>query len=156
MRDKNIDSQTPGGPDADSNDSGRNVELRLPLAEERVVIDKREVEKLAAHISLRTRSEDVTVTEPLRTERVEVRRVPVDRLVANAPETRVEGDMTIIPVVEEVLVVQYRIVEEVQIIRHVESVEHAETVTLRRQEAFIDNPDSDDLPHDPPAEDGSP
>nr|WP_111301651.1 YsnF/AvaK domain-containing protein [Paracoccus saliphilus] len=148
MREQSTDSQSPDQPGT-SIDDGRNAELRLPLAEERVVVSKRDVEKLAAHIALRTESEDVTVTEPLRTERVEVERVPVDRLVAKVPETRVEGDVTIIPVVEEVLVVQYRIFEELRITRHVETAEHTATVTLRRQEAIIDEAAGDELPVDP-------
>ena len=119
-------------------DGGPSDEVRISVAEERLVVSKREVEETAAQIRTRTVTNDVDVTESLRTERVEIERVPMDRTVATAPETRVEGGVTIIPVVEEVLVVQYRIVEEVRIKLHVETRDHEETVALRRQEVIVD------------------
>ncbi len=114
--------------------------IRIPIGRERLVVRKTEVEQVAARVSLRTTSMDVPVSETLRSERVEVERVPVGRIVAEPPVARVEDGVTIIPVVEEVLVRQFRIVEEVRIISHAETIEHAETVTLRRQEAVIEGP----------------
>jgi stress response protein YsnF len=51
--------------------------------------------------------------------RVEVTRERLDREIDAVPETRVEGDTTIIPVVEEVMVVEKRLVlvEEIRIAR---------------------------------------
>lgn len=142
MRENDIESHSRGRLDTGCDEDSRSADLRLPLAQERLIVGRRMVENVAARIGLRTQTEDVTVSEPLRSERVEVKRVPVDRIVATPPETRVEGDMTIIPVVEEVLVVQYRILEELRIIRHAEFVDHTEAVTLRRQVAVIDDADS--------------
>ena len=85
----------------------------------------------------------MAVSEALRSERVEVERVPVDRIVADPPEPRVEDGVTIIPVVEEILVRQFRIVEEVRIVSHADTVDHSETVTLRRQEAVVDKSPGD-------------
>ena len=62
----------------------------------------------------------------------------MDLTLASAPETRVENGVTVIPVIEEVLVVQYRVVEEIRIKLHVETRDHEETVALRRQEALIE------------------
>lgn len=120
--------------------------LHVPVARERLVVRKTEVEQVAARVTLRTRSMDVPVSETLRRERVEVERVPVDRIVAEPPVARVEDGVTIIPVVEEVLVRQFRIVEEVRIVPHAETIEHAETVTLRRQEAVVEEPVTTDAP----------
>jgi len=66
-----------------------------------------------------TPERDVTVDEPLFTEDVTVERVPVNRLVDSAPQSRQDGDTTIIPVVEEVITVQKRLLlrEEVRITR---------------------------------------
>jgi stress response protein YsnF len=48
---------------------------------------------------------DELVTQELTAERVAVSRVPVNRYVEVAPQIRTEGELTIIPVLEEVLVV---------------------------------------------------
>ena len=56
-------------------------------------------------------------------ETVEVTRVPIDKVVETAPEIRTDGDVTIVPVLEEVLVVEKRLVlkEELHIRRRVET-----------------------------------
>ncbi len=115
------------------------VAMRIPVGRERIVVSKTEVERVAARVSLRTHVEDVPVSETLRTERVEIERIPLDRIVAEPPAPRVEDGVTIIPVVEEVLVRQFRIIEEVRIVSHAETAEHTETVTLRRQEAVVED-----------------
>lgn len=122
-------------------DDGRtddDAPLTLPLGRERVVVSVEETRGVAARVSLRTRSEHVAVSELLRDESVEIERVPVGRIVAEPPLTRTEDGVTIIPVIEEVLVRQFRVIEEVRITTRVSRTEHAETVTLRRQEARID------------------
>ncbi len=125
------------------------TDLRLPVAEERVVVTKETVERSAGIVRLRTRSTDVPVSETLASETVDIERVPVDRIVADPPETRVEGDVTIIPVVEEVFVRQYLIVEEVRITSRTETRNWTDTVTLRRQEVEIDLTDDDGTADDP-------
>ena len=79
------------------------------------------------------------VEEPLTHERVEVLRVPVGRVVDTVPEIRQEGDVTIMPVVEEQMIVQRRLVlkEEVHVRRVRTSTLHRETVILRQQEAVV-------------------
>lgn len=127
--------------------------LRIPVGHERVVVRKIEVEQVAARVSLRTHAMDFPITETLRTERVEIDRVPVDRIYAEPPQPRVENGITIIPVVEEVLVRQFRVVEEVRIFPVVEEVPHAETVTLRRQEAVVEEAPDDEMPAEDPVPD---
>jgi stress response protein YsnF len=55
------------------------------------------------------------------------------------PSVRQEGDVTIIPVVEEILVVERRLVlkEEVHIRRIKTTERHQEQIKLRRQEATV-------------------
>lgn len=155
MPENDNDDRLAGGPGTDD-DLGNKTELRLPLGEERLVLTKHEVERVAARVGLRIHTEEVAVSEQLQAERVEIRRVPVDRIVGEVPETRVEGNTTTIPVVEEVLVVQYRVVEEIQIVRHAETVEHAETVSLRKQEAVIVDAETDEVPNNPLSREGPP
>jgi hypothetical protein len=61
----------------------------------------------------------VALENPMFTEEAGVERIPVNRLVDTAPETRTEGDVTIIPIVEEVMVVEKRLLlkEEIHIRR---------------------------------------
>lgn len=51
------------------------------------------------------------------TDRVDVERVPVGEIVDEAPQVREEGDVLIVPVIEEVLVVtkRFRVIEEVRV-----------------------------------------
>src|SRR5918994_193179 len=95
-------------------------EERIPVVDEEARIDKRE---------------DETVRGTLDEEVVEVERVPVDRIVEAAPAVRQDGDVTIIPVMEEVLVVEKRLVlkgePHVRRRRTQEAVEVP--VTLRRE-----------------------
>ena len=73
-------------------------------------------------------------------ETVDVTRVPIDRIVETAPEIRTEGDVTIVPVLEEVLVVEKRLVvkEELHIRRRVESEAVEVPVSLRKQRAIVE------------------
>ena len=75
---------------------------------------------------------------------VDVTRVPVDRIIDAAPAMRSEGELTIIPVVEEVLVIEKRLLlkEEVHIRRTTRSEDIETTVPLRRQRAIIDRHDA--------------
>ena len=73
-------------------------------------------------------------------EQVEVTRVHVGREVTTAPEVRTEGDVVIVPVLEEVLVVEKRLVlkEELHIRRHVSKEVFEVPITLRKQRAVVE------------------
>jgi uncharacterized protein (TIGR02271 family) len=128
-------------------------EAVLPLAEEALRVGKRRVETGRVRVSVATEAEDRLVRETLRTERVEVERVAVGRELAEGepvPAARREDDGTlVVPVLEEVLVVERRLVlrEEVRL-RTVAAEETVERpVTLRRQRAEVER-----LPPDPTGE----
>jgi stress response protein YsnF len=73
-------------------------------------------------------------------EAVEVARVPIDKVVQTAPEIRTDGDVTIVPVLEEVLVVEKRLLlkEELHIRRRVETEAVEVPMTLRKQRAVVE------------------
>ena len=85
-------------------------EIVLPLAEEMLRVGKRTVETGRVRVSLRTDTVEETVRERLRGRRAEVERVPMGHRVDAVPETREENGVLVIPVVEEVLVVEKRLV----------------------------------------------
>ena len=115
-----------------------DAEERIPLARERVRVEKREVERLAARIQLRTHEEDVRINETLHREQIDIERVPVDRVVDDVPVTRTEDGATVIPIVEEVFVKRFRVIEEIHLRPRFEAHAVDETVRLRRQVATVD------------------
>lgn len=123
--------------DKDENDPLDQVVI--PLHAEEVSIGKKQVATGRVMVSTVTNSREELVEQLLQSERVEVERVPMGQVVATIPEVRTEGDITIIPVVEEALVLQRQIVlkEEVRIRRIRETQNYRETVVLRQQEAVI-------------------
>jgi len=71
---------------------------------------------------------------------VEVTRVPVDRVVDHPPEIRTENDVTIIPILEEVLVVEKRLVLKEELhVRKTNTQDNVELpVQLRKQRAVVE------------------
>jgi len=111
------------------------TEVVIPVREERAVIGTREVETDRVLVRTRVETRDETVERLLRSDTVEIERVPVGRVVETAPEPREEDGVLIVPVVEEELVLRTRLVlrEEVHIrrIQGTRPVRH--DVRLRRE-----------------------
>lgn len=113
-------------------------EITLKLHAEQLAVSKRVRRTLVCA----TRTASVrreTVSAELSHEHIVVDRVAVGRVVASAPPIREEGDVTIMPVVEEELVVVRRLIlkEEVHL-RRVRSVTtHSESVALRKQSVSV-------------------
>jgi len=119
-------------------------EIRVPVVEETAVVEKRTVE--TGRVRVRTAVEERTelVRDALVREDVEIVRREVNEIVDEAPPVRTEGDTTILPVVEEVLVIQKRLVvrEEIHIRRRT-SVEPVEReVGLRSTRAVVERDDA--------------
>lgn len=120
----------------------------LTLIAETARIDKRAVEAGRVRVSTRTETIDEVLRESLRSDHVGVTRVAIGRTLAEGelpPVTRSEGGVTIIPVLEEILVVEKRLVlkEEVHI-RQTTAGEAVEVpVTLRRQHAVVERVGAD-------------
>ncbi len=115
----------------------------LALTEETVTVSK--VKATTGRVRVRTVSEerDEAVSAVLESETFDVVRVPIDREVDVAPTIRTEGDLTIIPVMEEILVVEKRLLLKEEIhLRRRKSIDPVESVvTLRRQRAEIERLD---------------
>ena len=120
-------------------------DLRIPLHVEDVSVSRREIESARVQIALVTGTREQLIDEELTRVRVEVERVPIGRTIEVVPTISQEGDTTIIPVVEEILVVERRLVlkEEVRIRRVSTKEQHQETVVLREQEAVITREEAD-------------
>jgi stress response protein YsnF len=103
-------------------------------------IHKREVVTGKVRVQTVTDTIEELAQASLQSAAVEVTRVPVDKVVDTAPEIRTEGDVTIVPVLEEVLVVTKQLVlkEELHIRRQVEIEAVEVPVTLRKQRAVVE------------------
>lgn len=111
----------------------------IPVIHEEIDIGKRVVnEQVRIHTTVRERPEEVNVE--LTDVEVEIERVPVGRVLEGKAETRTEGDVTIIPVVEERAVVtkQLFLKEELRVTRKRTTRTHTDTVTLREEEVQVE------------------
>jgi uncharacterized protein (TIGR02271 family) len=114
-------------------------ERKLQVFAEELSVAKEKLETGRVRVSTRTHEREAVVDEDLARERVEVETMPMNLRIDTVPKVRQEGDTTIIPVVEEQLVVERRLVlkEEVRIKRVRSTERHQEKVTLRYQEAIV-------------------
>ena len=112
----------------------------IPLVQEELVVSKRERETGRVRVRTEVQWHTGHARADLFRDHVEVERVPVGREVDAVPPVREDGDTVIIPVVEEVLVVEKRLFlkEEVRL-KRTRTVEHMdEPVRLRAMEAVVD------------------
>lgn len=112
----------------------------VPVAAERVVVRKHRRTTGRVRVRTRTSTEAVPVRAALFDEAVEIARVAVDRIVETPPDIRTEGEVTIIPVIEEVVVVErkLRLKEEIHVRRTVKSRTVEDVVTIRTQRVEIE------------------
>ncbi len=116
---------------------------KLSLIEEQLVIDKRAVRDGRVRVSTKTEFVTEKAEARLDSENVEVTRVPIGREVQEAPSVRTDGDVTIVPVMEEILVVEKRLmlVEEIHIRRLATTEDVSIPVELRKQRATVERTD---------------
>jgi len=112
----------------------------VPVVAEELAVGRREVQTGRVRISKQVHERREEVDQPTVTEDVVVERVPVNGVVDAAPAPRQEGDTWIVPVTEEVVVVEKRLVlkEEVRITKRRTESHDPRTVTLRTEEVKID------------------
>jgi uncharacterized protein (TIGR02271 family) len=115
--------------------------LVVPVIEEEIVVQKQQVKTGKVRITKVVHEREVVVDEPLQHDRVEVERVPIERLVEEAVPVRYEGDTMIVPIMEEVLVVEKRwmLKEELHIRQQRIERHQPQRMTLRREEAHVEH-----------------
>jgi uncharacterized protein (TIGR02271 family) len=114
-------------------------EVVIPVVEEEVVAGAQPVKtggvRVEKHVETRIRK----IETPLLHEEVEIRRVPVNRVVSEVPPVRKKGSVIIVPVVEEELVVTKRLVlkEEVHLVKRRTRDRYVKEVALDRERAEV-------------------
>ena len=117
--------------------------ITVPVVQEEVHVGVQQVDTGHGVRIHKTVSEQVhRIEETLLREAVSVTRVPVDKIVphSEAPQARQEGDTWIVPIMEEILVVEkrLRIKEEVHITRTAQAEPYSDTVVLRSENVSIE------------------
>jgi stress response protein YsnF len=115
--------------------------VAVPILREEVAITTRVVDTgRGVRVTKSVTEEPAEIRERLWHEEVEIQRVAVDRVVAEAPPSRYEGDVLVVPVLEEILVIEkrYRIKEELRITRVRKEQEYRETVPLRVEDVQVE------------------
>ena len=122
-----------------SQPSNDTVVRSIPLAHEELKVGRRRVDAAKVTLKTTTHVDPVVVDETLAADEITVTRTPIGRFIEAPPAPRHEGDVLIIPIIEEVLVVErrLRLVEEVRIERRVVTRPHRQTVELRRQQLEV-------------------
>lgn len=125
--------------------------LVVPVVAEQLAVGTRTVDTgRGVRVHKTVVEQPVTIDERLSRDEVEVRHVPVDRIVAleEAPANRYEGDTLIVPVLEEVLVVErrVRIKEELHITRIRHEERHQQEVTLKAEQVRVERFDESGTP----------
>jgi stress response protein YsnF len=117
-------------------------------AEEHLVVRKGERETGRIRVVRRVETREEVVDEPGWRERVEVEHVPVGQYVTEVASIREEGGVTVIPIYEEVLVVERRLLlkEEVHLRKTREEVREPKRVELRRSVVDVERLDPES-PH---------
>lgn len=140
-----------------ANLQGREAETRIATDDVLTIVEEQARISVERHqtggVRVRVVTDEAPVLHPVALEsgQVEVTRHPVEREIEVMPDIRKDGDVTIIPVVEEraVVVTKLFLVEEIHI-RRTRSTEMVDVpVTLRRQRAVVE-------PLDPEAADPGP
>jgi uncharacterized protein (TIGR02271 family) len=127
---------------------GDEDDLVIPIVAEQAEVTRRVVKTGTVRVRKSVRLHEENVDVPLMSEHLDVERIAVNRMVDSAPATRQEGDVTIIPVMEEVLVVEKRLMlkEELRITRRRVERRGTDAVSLRTEVAEVERMNADGSP----------
>ncbi|WP_312552104.1 DUF2382 domain-containing protein [Massilia sp.] len=125
--------------------------MRIPVVAEQLAVGTRTVDTgRGVRVHKTVVEQPVTIDERLGRDEVEVRHVPVDRIVApdEAPTTRHDGDTLVVPILEEVLVVErrIRIKEELHITRIRREDHHQQELVLKAEQVSVERFDESGTP----------
>jgi uncharacterized protein (TIGR02271 family) len=117
--------------------------VTVPVLEEQFSVSIRKVDTgRGVRIHKTVTEHPASVDESVVSEEVVVQHVAVDRIVAvgEAPATRYEGETLVVPVIEEVLVVErrLRIKEELHITKVRRAQRYSDTVVLKSEQVSVE------------------
>jgi stress response protein YsnF len=113
----------------------------IPVVEEQAEIGTRRRQTGTVRVEKTVRTKDIPVAADLMTETIDIRRVPMDRIVDGPVPDRRDGDTLIVSVLAEVVVVEKRlkVVEEIHLTRHRTTTKLRDTVPVRADEVRVEH-----------------
>ncbi|WP_324103298.1 YsnF/AvaK domain-containing protein [Noviherbaspirillum sp.] len=119
------------------------LQMSFPVMEEELQVARRVIDTgRGVRIRKTVEAHESVVDQPLLHDELKVEHVPVGRIVpeSDLPQTRYEGDTLVVPVLEEVLVVQKQLVlkEEVRITRERQAMRAPQKVMLRAEHVDVE------------------
>jgi uncharacterized protein (TIGR02271 family) len=126
----------------------RQGQAVIPIVEETIEVGKRRVETGGVRLGKTVSEREEVIDEPIFQEEVEVERRSVGRVLDEPVGVRHEGDTTIIPVLEEVLVVEKKLMlkEELHVTKRRSERREPQRVTLKREEVTVEDLPAGDEP----------
>lgn len=123
----------------------RNVEEQIvvPILAEELHVERQNVVTGGVRVHKRVVEHTEVVDQPILAEEVDVERIPINQIIETAPAVRYEGDVIVVPLVEEVIVTEKRLMlrEEVRIRRRKFETRKPQEVTLRREQVEFEEID---------------
>lgn len=125
----------------------------VPVIAERLELGKRIVEMGKVRLQKLVHTREEVVDEPLLYEEIQVERIERNQMVDSSLPVRYEDDVMIVPVYEEVLVVEKRLFlkEELRITKRQATRHEPQTVTLREEQVVVERSDAASIPEDKPS-----
>lgn len=123
-----------------TSENSPDANVLVPIVEEEAHVGKQRVVTGKVRVGTKLELVNEIASASLEEQQVTVTRVPVNKTVTEVPQIRTHGEVTIIPVVEEIMVIEKRLVlkEELHIHRHVTTEQVDVPVTLKKQRAVIE------------------
>jgi len=122
-------------------ESRNGAQIRVPVLEERLMVEKRPIElgEIRLHKTVETFEE--IAHQDILEEDVIIERVPVNRPLDEPAESHMDGDWLVVPIMEEVLVVQKRLMltEEIRIKKRQVTKQYEVREQLRREHIDVED-----------------
>lgn len=117
----------------------------IPVIVESAEVTRKRTTKARVRVHKQVHQREQQIDEPTFEEEVHVEHVPVNQVINEPPKVRYEGHTMIIPVLEEVLVVEKRLMlkEEVRVTRRRKTTRQPQTVNLRSEEVNVERLEPD-------------
>jgi uncharacterized protein (TIGR02271 family) len=115
--------------------------MQLPVIQEVVDVQVTSVETGRVRVHKRVQEHEEIIDPPLLREEVAIERIPVNRVVDGPVAAHSEGDTLVIPLLEEIFVVEKRLLlrEEVRVTKRRMETHLPQRLTLRREEATVEH-----------------
>ncbi len=112
----------------------------LPVVREELQIAKQKMSTGSVLIRKSVHEREEVVDEPLFANQVDIERIPIGRVVESPIPVRQEGDVTVISVVEETLVLTKQLVlkEEIRVSNRRSETRNPQRMTLRSEEITVE------------------